>query len=110
MRNEKIDDPQASFHLHPSHKALYALQPHTMTKSVKWSTYAYTTVLCLLSLASATEWIQYPANGFATMTHYTMPNNFVASCGCTADSRQVLCFKLNLFCPNFYPANFLQLQ
>jgi len=31
-------------------------------------------------------WIQYPDNGFATMTHYTMPNDFVASCGCTGES------------------------
>ncbi|KIJ49451.1 hypothetical protein M422DRAFT_161199 [Sphaerobolus stellatus SS14] len=29
---------------------------------------------------------QYPPTGFATMTHYTLPTNFIASCGCTAAS------------------------
>ncbi|KAI0256269.1 RlpA-like double-psi beta-barrel-protein domain-containing protein-containing protein, partial [Lactifluus subvellereus] len=34
----------------------------------------------------ATQWIQYPPNGFATMTHYTLPENYIASCGCTGQS------------------------
>ncbi|KAF8482653.1 RlpA-like double-psi beta-barrel-protein domain-containing protein-containing protein [Russula ochroleuca] len=34
----------------------------------------------------ATQWLQYPASGIATMTHYTLPENDIASCGCTAES------------------------
>ncbi|THH12897.1 hypothetical protein EW146_g7265 [Bondarzewia mesenterica] len=34
----------------------------------------------------ATPWIEYPSSGIATMTHYTLPENFIASCGCTAAS------------------------
>lgn len=47
--------------------------------------YAYIFVFYLFSVTSA--WIQYPADGFATMTHYTMPSDYVASCGCTGESR-----------------------
>ncbi|KZT10946.1 uncharacterized protein LAESUDRAFT_721360 [Laetiporus sulphureus 93-53] len=46
-------------------------------------------VTCLLlsfSSATATDWIQYPADGIATLTHYTLPENYIAACGCTADS------------------------
>ena len=52
---------------------------------IKKSVYAHAFAFYLVSLASA--WIQYPPDGFATMTHYTMPSDFVASCGCTSDSR-----------------------
>jgi hypothetical protein len=31
----------------------------------------------------ATQWIQYPESGIATMTHYTLPEDYIASCGCT---------------------------
>jgi hypothetical protein len=31
-------------------------------------------------------WIDYPANGFATMTHYDLPRDDVAACGCTPSS------------------------
>lgn len=31
-------------------------------------------------------WIDYPANGFATMTHYDLPRDDVAACGCTSTS------------------------
>lgn len=31
-------------------------------------------------------WIDYSANGEATMSHYTIPQGFVAACGCTGDS------------------------
>ncbi|KAF6763072.1 RlpA-like double-psi beta-barrel-protein domain-containing protein-containing protein [Ephemerocybe angulata] len=31
-------------------------------------------------------WIQYPQTGLATLTHYTLPAGYVASCGCTPDS------------------------
>ncbi|PCH43624.1 hypothetical protein WOLCODRAFT_138472 [Wolfiporia cocos MD-104 SS10] len=34
----------------------------------------------------ASEWIDYPSNGYATMTHYTLPAGFIAACGCTTDS------------------------
>ncbi|KIM92054.1 hypothetical protein PILCRDRAFT_57037 [Piloderma croceum F 1598] len=53
---------------------------------IKKSAYAHAFAFYLVSLASA--WIQYPPDGFATMTHYTMPSDFVASCGCTSDSSQ----------------------
>jgi len=35
---------------------------------------------------AATQWIQYPNSGIATMTHYTLPEDYIASCGCTAQS------------------------
>ncbi|KAJ7783342.1 RlpA-like double-psi beta-barrel-protein domain-containing protein-containing protein [Mycena metata] len=31
-------------------------------------------------------WIDYPADGTATMTHYTIPDGFIAACGCTGAS------------------------
>ncbi|KAH7888486.1 RlpA-like double-psi beta-barrel-protein domain-containing protein-containing protein [Phlebopus sp. FC_14] len=34
----------------------------------------------------ASEWIQYPPSGYATMTHYTLPQGFIAACGCTPNS------------------------
>ncbi|KAI0645654.1 RlpA-like double-psi beta-barrel-protein domain-containing protein-containing protein [Trametes meyenii] len=34
----------------------------------------------------ATEWIEYPADGTATLTHYTLPDGYIASCGCTGAS------------------------
>ena len=40
----------------------------------------------LVSANSSSQWIDYPANGFASMTHYTLPLNFVASCGCVPGS------------------------
>ncbi|KAJ2917786.1 hypothetical protein MD484_g2629, partial [Candolleomyces efflorescens] len=33
-----------------------------------------------------TSWIQYPPTGLATLTHYTLPQGYVASCGCTPGS------------------------
>ncbi|OBZ67018.1 hypothetical protein A0H81_12803, partial [Grifola frondosa] len=38
------------------------------------------------SATATTDWIQYPADGTATMTHYTLPDNYIAACGCTAAS------------------------
>jgi len=35
---------------------------------------------------TASEWIQYPPYGFATMTHYDLPVDTVAACGCTPSS------------------------
>jgi hypothetical protein len=36
--------------------------------------------------ASDSNWIDYPSNGFATMTHYGLPLGDVAACGCTPSS------------------------
>jgi len=43
-------------------------------------------ILSFLPVTWATEWIQYPPDGYATMTHYYIPQGFVAACGCTGDS------------------------
>ncbi|TBU33859.1 RlpA-like double-psi beta-barrel-protein domain-containing protein-containing protein [Dichomitus squalens] len=43
----------------------------------------------LLSVSSATlatEWIDYPDDGTATLTHYTLPEGYIAACGCTGAS------------------------
>ncbi|GJE92162.1 hypothetical protein PsYK624_083150 [Phanerochaete sordida] len=32
------------------------------------------------------QWIQYPPEGTATLTHYTLPEDYIAACGCTAKS------------------------
>lgn len=34
------------------------------------------------------QWIDYPPTGFATMTHYDLPLDFVASCGCMPNSTE----------------------
>ncbi|KAF9529212.1 RlpA-like double-psi beta-barrel-protein domain-containing protein-containing protein [Crepidotus variabilis] len=34
----------------------------------------------------ADAWIEYPNRGKATLTHYTLPEGYVGSCGCTGDS------------------------
>jgi hypothetical protein len=34
----------------------------------------------------SSEWIDYPASGYATMTHYTIPSGYIAACGCTGAS------------------------
>lgn len=48
----------------------------------------FSSILCLFSplIVRATQWIQYPYSGIATLTHYTLPENYIASCGCTAES------------------------
>ncbi|CAK5281603.1 unnamed protein product [Mycena citricolor] len=44
-------------------------------------------ILFFIPLVRTTsDWITYPANGTATMTHYTMAQGYIASCGCTGDS------------------------
>ncbi|TFK44366.1 RlpA-like double-psi beta-barrel-protein domain-containing protein-containing protein [Crucibulum laeve] len=45
-------------------------------------------LLCILSLLTfqAYAWIDYPSDGLATMTHYGLPKDFVAACGCTPTS------------------------
>ncbi|KAJ3989906.1 RlpA-like double-psi beta-barrel-protein domain-containing protein-containing protein [Lentinula detonsa] len=44
------------------------------------------TFFILAPAARASEWIEYSNNGFATLTHYSLPLNYIASCGCTAES------------------------
>ena len=43
-------------------------------------------LLCHTSIPTVQAWIQYPASGTATMTHYTLPQDYIAACGCTAQS------------------------
>jgi len=43
-------------------------------------------LLLVPPLARATQWIQYPQSGVATLTHYTLPEDYIASCGCSAKS------------------------
>ena len=43
-------------------------------------------LLSVSTLALATDWIDYPADGTATLTHYTLPDGYIASCGCTGAS------------------------
>lgn len=50
----------------------------------QWYFTAAILVLWLATLGAA--WIQYPPSGTATMTHYTLPQDFIAACGCTAKS------------------------
>ncbi|KAI0055173.1 hypothetical protein BV25DRAFT_1922032 [Artomyces pyxidatus] len=51
-----------------------------------WWTLLVTLWTLAIHTTRATSWIEYPPNGIATMTHYEMPRDFIASCGCTADS------------------------
>jgi len=44
-------------------------------------------VALLCSLVRA-QWIDYPDNGIATMTHYQLPLDYVAACGCSPNSTQ----------------------
>ena len=44
--------------------------------------FVYAPLVC----ANSTEWIIYPDTGTATMTHYTLPQNYITSCGCTGES------------------------
>ncbi|KAI0812556.1 RlpA-like double-psi beta-barrel-protein domain-containing protein-containing protein [Irpex lacteus] len=41
---------------------------------------------CIWLVASAAAWLQYDASGVATMTHYTLPKDYIAACGCTGKS------------------------
>ncbi|CCM01134.1 uncharacterized protein FIBRA_03182 [Fibroporia radiculosa] len=47
---------------------------------------SYAFLSFLVARGLATDWIDYPADGTATLTTYTLPENFIAACGCTADS------------------------
>jgi hypothetical protein len=42
--------------------------------------------ILLLADQVIAQWIDYPDYGPASMTHYNLPTNFVAACGCTAES------------------------
>ncbi|GLB37572.1 hypothetical protein LshimejAT787_0406230 [Lyophyllum shimeji] len=42
--------------------------------------------LLLASQVNANAWITYPVDGYATLTHYEIPRDFVASCGCAPSS------------------------
>ncbi|EAU91056.1 hypothetical protein CC1G_03224 [Coprinopsis cinerea okayama7 len=41
--------------------------------------------VCLFGNTLA-QWIDYPPDGLATLTHYTLPRGYVASCGCTPET------------------------
>lgn len=43
-------------------------------------------IVSTLVCANNSPWIQYPDSGFATMTHYDLPLDFIASCGCSTES------------------------
>ncbi|KAJ7703030.1 RlpA-like double-psi beta-barrel-protein domain-containing protein-containing protein [Mycena rosella] len=46
-------------------------------------------LLCCFAFQAQADtgaWIDYPADGTATMTHYTIPDGFIAACGCNGDS------------------------
>ncbi|KAJ7594313.1 RlpA-like double-psi beta-barrel-protein domain-containing protein-containing protein [Mycena floridula] len=38
------------------------------------------------SVLADSDWIDYAPDGIATMTHYDMPRDYIASCGCTSTS------------------------
>lgn len=35
---------------------------------------------------AGSPWIDYPASGFASMTHYSLPQDAIVSCGCVPES------------------------
>jgi len=43
-------------------------------------------LLISLTASVPAQWIDYPDDGLATMTHYTLPSGYIASCGCTPSS------------------------
>ncbi|KAG1858445.1 RlpA-like double-psi beta-barrel-protein domain-containing protein-containing protein [Suillus subalutaceus] len=63
-----------------------------------------------ISWASDSEWIDYSPDGYATMTHYSLPENFIAACGSVTSYGPACgqCFNLTLLNsflsnPPFYP-------
>ena len=74
-------------HRLPSFRSVYV-------KAMSLSLLVHTSRLLLLWLLSlsvstvalASDWIDYPPEGTATLTHYTLPDGYVASCGCTGAS------------------------
>ncbi|KAG1900762.1 RlpA-like double-psi beta-barrel-protein domain-containing protein-containing protein [Suillus fuscotomentosus] len=54
-----------------------------------WSqlpSFIFTFLSFLPHISWASEWIGYSSDGYATMTHYSLPENFIAACGCTSTS------------------------
>lgn len=45
-----------------------------------------TLLVLLLSPQISLAWIEYASQGIATLTHYSLPLDFIASCGCTPAS------------------------
>ncbi|PFH53842.1 hypothetical protein AMATHDRAFT_187285 [Amanita thiersii Skay4041] len=43
-------------------------------------------LLSLLVYSVRSEWIDYPSQGQASLTHYQIPRDYVASCGCAPSS------------------------
>jgi hypothetical protein len=43
-------------------------------------------LLISLTASVLAQWIDYPDDGLATMTHYSLPTGYIASCGCTPSS------------------------
>ncbi|KAK1233164.1 hypothetical protein PQX77_003699 [Marasmius sp. AFHP31] len=43
-------------------------------------------ILALLCTHALSQWINYPPNGYASMTHYELPKDWITACGCTAKS------------------------
>lgn len=37
-------------------------------------------------MVQVVAWINYPPSGSATLTHYDLPRDYVAACGCTPTS------------------------
>lgn len=73
---------------HHADNAHYDLGSTTMSKATQNVPGAMMSVylLLILGVVTSAQWIDYPANGFATMTHYTLPRDYVAACGCTPSS------------------------
>ncbi|KAF9469943.1 RlpA-like double-psi beta-barrel-protein domain-containing protein-containing protein [Collybia nuda] len=46
----------------------------------------FVVLLWCSNILQITAWINYPADGFATITHYEIPRDYIASCGCTPSS------------------------
>lgn len=44
--------------------------------------------ICILLYThlALSQWIDYPDEGTATLTHYDLPKDYIAACGCTGDS------------------------
>ena len=54
-----------------------------------WSMLFLVLLSCIaVQVHAASPWIEYAPTGTATMTHYTIPDGFIAACGCTGASTQ----------------------
>nr|CDI56007.1 conserved hypothetical protein [Melanopsichium pennsylvanicum 4] len=59
------------------------------------STIAFLVLFCLMGIASAA--VDFAASGYASLTHYDLPSNYVASCGCVGRSTFYPTAALNRF-------------